>query len=175
MTPLPACLVPGCMPPHPPLVAWRIDQKKYQASWDSGEGARLAGGRWNSIGRRMVYCSIDPATALLEIAVHKGFRVLDTIPHVLTSLTIGDPSQVIVVRPNTVPNTNWLRPGMPSAGQQAYGDQLLTSHAFAAIPSAVSQHSWNIIFDADVAKGRYALSGQENFALDTQLHSSVGA
>ena len=98
MTPLP-----------PPLggsefVAWRLDQAKFAATWDSGEGARRVGGRWNSRGIRAVYCCLDPATAILEVAVHKGFRALDIVPHVLTALTIVEPATVHVVVPASVPN-----------------------------------------------------------------------
>ncbi|MDQ3563918.1 MAG: RES domain-containing protein, partial [Pseudomonadota bacterium] len=38
------------------------------------------------------------------------------------------------------------------------------------IPSAVSTHSWNLLFDRDVAKGLYLQQTQEDFALDTRLH-----
>ena len=65
-------------------------------------------------GLRAVYCSIDPATAILEVAVHKGFKALDTVAHVLTAMTITASSSVHIV--DSVPNPNWLRPGIPSAG-----------------------------------------------------------
>jgi RES domain-containing protein len=152
------------------LFAWRLDQDRFAAAWDSGEGAFRVGGRWNSRGVRAVYCSLDPATAILEVAVHKGFRALDTVPHTLTALTLADPSDVFIVNPGDVPNPNWLRPGIPSAGQQTFGDGLLASHKFVLIPSAVSSHSWNLIFDGLKTKGRYALNFQERFALDTRLH-----
>jgi RES domain-containing protein len=163
------------MPLPPPLgraelVAWRLDRAIYRSSWDSGEGAYQAGGRWNSRGIRVVYCSLDPATAILEVAAHIGFTALDTVPHVLTAATITDASNIRVVDPATVPNANWLRPGNPSAGQQAFGDALLAQHAFVVIPSTVSSHSWDILFVAATAAGAYALRLQEDFALDTRLH-----
>nr|WP_249797905.1 RES domain-containing protein [Bradyrhizobium sp. 199] len=151
------------------MVAWRLDQSKYAATWDNGEGAFLVGGRWNSRGVRAVYCSIDPATAILEVAVHKGFRSLDMVPHVMTAATI-DPADICVVEPGTVPNPNWLRPGIPSAGQQAFGDELLARHPFVVLPSVVSTASWNLIFIAAKAAGSYQLRSQEPFALDTRLH-----
>ncbi|TIX20557.1 MAG: RES domain-containing protein, partial [Mesorhizobium sp.] len=52
----------------------------------------------------------------------------------------------------------------------AFGDDLLKRHRFVVIPSAVSQYSWNLIFDASVAKGAYEMKNQEAFALDTRLH-----
>ncbi|WP_117194322.1 RES family NAD+ phosphorylase [Rhizobium terrae] len=152
------------------LVAWRLDQTAYAATWDSGEGAYRVGGRWNSKGMRAVYCSIDPATAILEVAVHKGFRALDTVHHTLTAAVITDMSAVHVIDPAELPNPNWLRPGIPSAGQQAFGDDLLRRHRFVAIPSAVSAHSWNLIFTASQAASGYTLKFQEPFSLDTRLH-----
>ena len=142
----------------------------FVASWNSGEGAYWAGGRWNRTGIRAVYCSIDPATAILEVAVHKGFKALDTVPHVLTSMTIAERSSVHVVEPTSVSNPNWLRPGIPSAGQQAFGTALLARHKFIVIPSAVSTHSWNLIFVGAAAAGAYAVRSQEPFALDPRLH-----
>jgi RES domain-containing protein len=154
------------------LVAWRVDAWAFGATWDSGEGAYLSGGRWNGRGVRAVYCSIDPATAILEVAVHKGFKALDTVPHVLTAVTITEPASVHVVEPLSIPNPNWLRPGIPGAGQQAFGDALLARHKVILIPSAVSSHSWNLIFVGTTAAGAYARRSQERFALDTRLHPS---
>ncbi|RVB78248.1 MULTISPECIES: RES domain-containing protein [unclassified Mesorhizobium] len=164
MTPLPAALGGS------DLVGWRLDHAAFAPTWDSGEGAYRVGGRWNSRGVRAVYCSIDPSTAILEVAVHKGFRALDTIAHVMTAAIISDVTEVHIVNPGAVPNPNWLRPGIPSSGQQAFGDDLLQRHRFVVIPSAVSQNGWNLIFDASVAKGAYAMKIQEAFALDTRLH-----
>ena len=164
MTPLPAALGGG------EIVAWRLDQAGYAPTWDSGEGAYLVGGRWNSRGVRAVYCSIDPATAILEVAVHKGFRALDTVPHVLTAMAVADPASIHVVNPSTIPNAGWLRPGIPGAGQQKFGDDLLSRHKFVVIPSVVSSRSWNLLFVASGAAGSYSLRSQERFALDTRLH-----
>jgi RES domain-containing protein len=152
------------------VVVWRLEARTYAATWDSGEGPFLYGGRWNSKGVRAVYCALDPAVAILEVAVHTGFRTLDTVPYVLTAARITDIADVHVVKSDAVPNPNWLRPGTPSAGQQAFGDDLLRRHRFVTIPSAVSTHSWNLIFDPVKAKRLYDLDFQEPFALDPRLH-----
>ena len=110
MTSLPPPIGPGG------LVFWRLDQANFAPTWDSGEGSYLVGGRWSSRGVRAVYAALDPATAILEVAVHKTFRTLDTVPHVLTSARIVDAGQAHVVTPADVPNLNWLRPGAGSAG-----------------------------------------------------------
>jgi RES domain-containing protein len=165
MTLLPAALGGG-----DGLVIWRLDQQVHAPTWDTGEGAFRVGGRWNSKGVRAIYCSIDPATAILEVAVHKGFRTLDTMPFVLTATRIANPAEIHIVLPDTVPNPNWLRPGIPGAGQQAFGDDLLGHHRFVAIPSAVSTHSWNLIIEPLKAASFHSLEFQERFALDTRLH-----
>lgn len=168
MIPLPPPLGSG------ELFFWRLDHAKHAASWDSGEGSYRVGGRWNSKGVRAVYAALDPATAILEVAVHKTFRALDTVPHVLTSAQIVDAARINVVTHADIPNPNWLRPGTPSSGQQAFGDALLKNDAFILIPSVVSTHSWNVIFDPLVAAGLYGSVSQEPFALDPRLHPPAG-
>jgi len=162
--PLPAALGRGSE-----LIAWRLDGAGHASDWDSGEGARVEGGRWNSMGQRAVYCSLDPATTILERAVHTGFAMLDAVAHVLTSLRIIDPESVQLIEPGDVPDPNWLRSGFPSAGQQVFGDALLQAHAVVVLPSVVSRHSWNLLFDPQRARGVYELQAQEPFALDTRL------
>lgn len=164
MTPLPPPLGDGA------IRGWRLDHAGFAATWDSGEGAFRAGGRWNSKGIRAVYCALDPSTAILEVAVHKTFRVLDTTPHVMTSFEITDGGDIHIVQPADIPNPGWLRPGIPGAGQQAFGDALLSAHGFVILPSAVSTHSWNLLFDPGMARGQYRQVAQEPFALDTRLH-----
>lgn len=152
------------------LIGWRLDHKRFAATWDSGEGAFLFGGRWNSKGSRLVYASLDPSTAVLEVAVHKGFKALDTVPHVLTMFEILDPVDVNIVAPADVPNPHWLRPAIPSAGQQQFGDARTNDSIFVAIPSAVSPMAWNILFNPQRVQGRYRLIDQQDFALDPRLH-----
>lgn len=164
MIPLPKPLGSG------DLTLWRLDDARFASVWNSGEGSFRVGGRWNSVGVRAVYASLDPATAILEVAVHKTFSVLDTVPHVLTRARISDPAMVHIVRPEDVPNTDWLVPTLPGAGQQAFGDALLQKHRFVLIPSAVSRHSWNVLFVDEWAKGHYDKVEQERFALDTRLN-----
>jgi RES domain-containing protein len=164
MTPLPGPLGSA------ELVVWRLDKRVHAGGWDSGEGAFRVGGRWNSPGVRAVYAAVDPATAILEVAAHVGFRTLDTAPYVLTAVDILAPAGLHVLHPAAVPNPNWLVPGWPSAGQRAFGDAMLAAHKFILLPSAVSRHSWNLVFVATVAAGDYSLRSQETFTLDPRLH-----
>ena len=49
---------------------WRLVRKRRLADAFTGEGARLAGGRWNSPGVRVVYTSASLALAMLEYFAH---------------------------------------------------------------------------------------------------------
>jgi RES domain-containing protein len=150
------------------LVVWRLDEARFASGWDSGEGSYRFGGRWNGKGVRAVYCCTDPGTAILEVAVHKGFDALDTISYMLTQATIDELDSIHAVA--AVPNARWLVSGQPSAGQQAFGTDLLAKHKFLLIPSVVSPHSWNVIFVAANAAGAYRLKSQDPLSLDTRLN-----
>ena len=163
MTPLPPPLGAG------EIIGWRIDQADYADSWDSGEGARLYGGRWNMAGTPAVYAALDPATAIMEVAVHKGFRTLDRVPHILTAFAIDDPTLIKLVQPRDVPDPAWLHPGLPAPKQQKFGDNLLTNDTLALLPSVVSTHSWNLMFHAVQARGKIRFVLQEPLVIDARL------
>src|SRR5688572_19891446 len=52
------------------MVLWRIVDRTFVKTAFSGLGAFDYGGRWNSPGVRMVYCSEHPALAAFEKLVH---------------------------------------------------------------------------------------------------------
>lgn len=162
MTPLPAALGGSG------LVAWRLVRDTHLADWEAAEGAFLVGGRWSSARRRVLYTSLDPATTILEVAVHTGFEVLDLLPHTLLALDV-DPAGIEVLWPAEIPNPGWLRPGTVSRAQQAFGDALLDRHPVAVVPSVASTRSWNLLIDAPNARGRFALKERQPFMLDPRL------
>jgi RES domain-containing protein len=169
LTPLPAALG------GTELIAWRLETSKHFPTWQTAEGAFLVGGRWSSAGRRVLYTSIDPSTAIVEVGVHKGFNTLDAVPHTLIEIEISDPARVYVVQPTALPNPSWLRPGTISAGQQTFGDGLLASNPLVVVPSVVSTHSWNLLIDVAGAAGLFSLRGSEAFALDPRLNPVAAA
>ncbi len=164
MTPLPAALGGAG------LVTWRLETTRHFATWDTGQGAFLVGGRWSSVGCRVIYTSLDPSTAIIEVGVHKGLDTLDTVPHTLLEIAITDPAQVHVVDPAAIPNAQWLQPGVVSAAQQAFGDELLATHPLVVLPSVVSSHSWNLLIDVRSAVKLFKLVRSARFVLDRRLN-----
>ena len=160
MTPLPAALG------GTGLVAWRLETTRHVSTWDTAQGAFLVGGRWSSVGHRVIYASLDASTAIIEVGVHKGLDTLDTVPHTLLEIAINKPAQVHVVDPAAIPNLHWLQPGVVSAEQQAFGDMLLAAHPLVVLPSVVSSHSWNLLIDVTSAVKLFKLLSSEHFALD---------
>jgi RES domain-containing protein len=58
------------------VLAWRLCREPFADL--AGEGARLYGGRWNTLGQPLVYAASSAALALLEVRVH-----LDLPPELL--------------------------------------------------------------------------------------------
>jgi RES domain-containing protein len=52
------------------VIGWRIVKEKHARTAFSGEGAREFGGRWNSVGVSVIYCSEHLSLAALETLVH---------------------------------------------------------------------------------------------------------
>ncbi|MEO1309127.1 MAG: RES domain-containing protein [Pseudomonadota bacterium] len=170
MTPLPAALGgDGAVRAH------RLDRQKYAEDWEAGEGAFQVGGRWNPIGVRAIYCALDPATAILEVAVHKGFAVLDAQPHIMTSFTVADPSRITVVRVEDLPDPTWLDPYSQSPERRAWGKDKLRQHRMLVMPSAVSRLSWNLIVNPPLEPGWCLDVVQEPFVLDPRLNEETSA
>ncbi len=57
------------------MTAWRLVRSAHAAVAFTGEGARLFGGRWNSVGTAVVYTSDSLALAALETLVHINPRI----------------------------------------------------------------------------------------------------
>jgi len=70
-------------------ICYRIVKSQRAATVLDGEGARLAGGRWNPAGVALAYLSDSRALAALEIFVHWG-RQATELKWVLAAVEIPD-------------------------------------------------------------------------------------
>jgi RES domain-containing protein len=127
------------------ITGWRIVKPEYADDAYSGEGARRAGGRWNSPGVPVAYCSETVALATLELLANipRRFRLPE---YVLVSCRF-DESLVRQIGP--LPD-DWA--GYPAPPEvQAIGNSWLLSGASAVlkVPSAIIQSEFNYVLNPE--------------------------
>ncbi len=125
--------------------AWRIVHKKYLTSAFSGEGARMAGGRWNSEGFPMVYTAESLSLAMLEMIVHLESReALYLYKAIPVSIPDGLLTELDIA---TLPD-DWNGP-LPHPVTQRTGNRWVKdlSSVALSVPSAVIPIEFNILLN----------------------------
>lgn len=128
------------------ITAYRICGTKWVGSAFTGEGAKMAGGRWNSAGRPVVYCSSSLSLATLEILVHLEDR--GVLTRHFSFFEIRIPKNVVTISdPNRLPE-DWTDEA-GEAATRALGDSWLRSmnSAVLGVPSAVTPGEMNYLLD----------------------------
>jgi RES domain-containing protein len=136
--------------------AYRIVKRRLARFAFSGEGARLAGGRWNSPGGRVVYLSSTLSLAAMETFVHLGNDAL-ALDYVYFDVEI--PANLPIEKLLHVPK-GW-REEPPTQTSMRSGDRWLRAgtSALLEVPSAIVPSEKNILFNPshpDAAKLRIA-------------------
>lgn len=122
--------------------AWRLTKTKYlSTAWD-GEGARRAGGRWNSVGVAVVYASGSLSLALVEVLVHLPSGVLPAYSAIRLEF---DDSLVTEVGK---PPANWRDHPAP-AETRTLGDTWVANRTSVAlrVPSVVVPSESNFVLN----------------------------
>jgi RES domain-containing protein len=146
---------------------WRLTRPEFAPGLD-GEGARLYGGRWNSRGRPMIYCSVSLSLALFEVWVHLPAtqRKPGSLPnHVKVGLDLPDDMGVETHTPD--PATLADR-----SQTSAFGDLWLEEQrsAVLSVPSAILPEDRNFLLNPlHPDFGRVDLSVLEPFRFDKRL------
>jgi RES domain-containing protein len=122
------------------MTLWRASN---HASLDGAGGLR-ASGRWHSLGKRIVYCAPNPATALLEILVHAEIDVQD-IPVPIRYLEIEAPDSISA---ESVDASAAIAGWQKEKSRRA-GDEWLSSKrtALLRVPSVIVPATWNILIN----------------------------
>jgi RES domain-containing protein len=124
--------------------AWRLTKTRHLASaWD-GEGAKRAGGRWNSMGVRVVYASATLPLALVETLVHLPSGILPAYSAVPCEM---DESIVEAVDPADL-RSGW-KDYPPPRDSQAIGDRWVAEARSAAlrVPSVIVPTEFNYVLN----------------------------
>jgi RES domain-containing protein len=101
-------------------------------------------GRWHTKGHPVVYCTLNPATALLEVLVHIEIDSEDR-PERFQVLRIEGPDALSIeeIEPNALPS-NWAE---DIASTQSVGDGWLSERRslLLKVPSALVPETWNVL------------------------------
>ncbi len=116
------------------LVTYRISKRKYPPF--DGRGAARRGGRWNSPGRELIYCSRSYANALLELLVRANIGRLPG-PHHCIVVEVPDSVPTEALDPASLPN--WDHPDQRVS--RRFGDRWLAEGrtAVLVVPSLVAR------------------------------------
>ncbi len=151
-------------------LAWRITKRAHANAAFSGEGARIAGGRWNLPGEPVVYTSSTLALAAMETFIHLGEEGLG-IAFVYFRIEI--PDSVRIARCDRAPR-GW-RTEPPGTASMRYGSTWLREGRAGVldVPSAIVQVERNFLLNPlhpDFAK--LIISRSKPFAFDPRMWKS---
>jgi RES domain-containing protein len=125
--------------------SWRIVKAKYEASAFTGVGAQVFGGRWHSIGTKVVYTAGSASLAVLELLVHlKADELFEKYGLCEVAFPEGVVEDVDVAR---LP-TNW-RGDPPPPQLYRIGDSWIVrrSSAVLRVPSAIVELEFNYLLN----------------------------
>jgi RES domain-containing protein len=146
--------------------AWRIVKVKHAATAFDGEGARLNGGRWNSVGVRVVYVSTTKSLAALETLVHLKLPVISK--YVAIPLQFED--ALVEIFPTATLTAGWdAEP--PSLISQQIGDEWTKNarSALLAVPSVITRETNFLINPAHPDFPKIKIGKPEPFTFDPRL------
>ncbi len=150
------------------LTAWRIVKTRYASAAFDGEGARLYGGRWSSVGSRVAYGSQSVALATLEVLA--GLGKISLLPSYSLVSAQFDESELEVLPLASLP-ANWRTyPAPPEL--QALGDRWIAENRSLVlqVPSAIIETEANYLLNPMHASfASVTLSAPMPFELDARL------
>lgn len=122
------------------MILWRVSN--YPTL--DGLGGLYVSGRWHTKGHLIIYCTLNPATALLETLVHLEIDAEDR-PERFQVLRIEGPDALSIeeIKPNALPS-NWVE---DIASTQNVGDVWLSEACslLLKVPSVLVPETWNIL------------------------------
>lgn len=127
------------------MKVWRLAKARYAAAAFDGEGARLYGGRWNSVGTRVAYASDSLALATLEVLVHlKDATVLPAYSVVAAEIPDGLIEEIDFASLSA----DWRADPAPPVVQEIGDSWVRAGRSLALrVPSVIAPDSWNVLIN----------------------------
>jgi RES domain-containing protein len=147
---------------------WRLAKKQYASSMN-GEGAKLYGGRWNSMGKAVIYTATSLSLAVLEQLVRID---PDEIPDdfVQVEMEIPDTLQIDRVLLNEFPE-NWEKTSSQAWFQKRGNNWLEKQESVAMmVPSVIVPQEENVLLNpAHDAIKQIRIINIDSFCFDSRL------
>ena len=115
----------------------------------AGNGAAAVGGRWNSVGRPVIYLADSLALAQLEKRVHTPMRPprdLAAVEAIVPAAAVASAEGVVLPDDWDADNVDW---SVGSAASQCIGDDWLArgTSLLLRVPSVVVPVGWNYVLN----------------------------
>ena len=125
------------------MIIYRLATETYKNDL-SGTGAKMFGGRWNSVGVPVVYTTENISLAVLEILVRTDTNLIPLTYH-LIKIEIADTLQVLAITTDKL-KKDWKD---DLGYTQFMGDEFIksASHLLLKVPSAVVEKENNFIIN----------------------------
>ncbi|MGD0912134.1 MAG: RES family NAD+ phosphorylase [Terracidiphilus sp.] len=150
------------------MKVWRLCRAIHSAEAFSGEGARRFGGRWNSRGIPMVYCSSSLALAAIELFVHLDpSQQPDDLVVIAAWLPEGEPAEQL--EPEALPDGWWTDNFAPL---RDIGDAWIRERRSLAlsVPSAALRMEWNVLVNPlHQQAGEIRIESPQPFQFDARM------
>ena len=150
------------------MIVWRICKRKWASSAFTGQGAAENPGRWNSEGRKAVYCGESRSLAAWEVLANTASK--RSLRHARFVAIPANVPDDLIVRPSRFPADWDAKP--PPDSTRAFGDRFLTLAKFPVIrvPSVTVRGEFCFLLNpAHPDFAEIAIGKPEPFAFDGRV------
>lgn len=150
------------------MIVYRLASGKYSNDL-TGTGAKMYGGRWNSVGINIVYATEHISLSVLEILVHmRSFR--EPFDYRLVTIEIPEAENLLTTLDTGKLKTNWKD---DIAYTQFIGDEFLKAKQSLAlkVPSAIIEPEYNLLLNPlHPDAGKIKIRSSKVFIFDKRLY-----
>lgn len=127
------------------MVFYRFGLKKFIFDL-SGQGAKIYGGRWNSVGNAMLYTSCTPSLSMLEFACNAS-GIAKTNQTSLLTLKLEAKVRIETLTINDLPD-NWQQVPAPDSLKMIGNNWIKSNKTLALkVPSAIMPLEYNLLIN----------------------------
>ena len=127
------------------ITSWRLVTRRFKDTAFDGEGARISGGRWNSVGNPVVYTAATTSLGLLELLAHSSTTRL--LPFYLAIPVVFDERLVDRFDRAQIPK-GWRSHPLPRGTQKIGDGWIAPGHScILEVPSVIVPRESNFILN----------------------------